>query len=60
MATDNSAGNPSGVDYYSFNGQSWTDMSTGSTSGNVLFLKSLVTNVLPGDANQDGTVDIND
>ena len=25
-----------------------------------MFLKSLVTNVLPGDANQDGTVDIND
>ena len=59
LGVDMSSGNPSGVDYYSFDGGSWTDMST-LGGENVLFLKALVSNVLPGDANQDGKVDVND
>jgi hypothetical protein len=59
LAVDTSSGNPAGVDYYSFDGNTWSDLATVG-SDDVLFLKALVSNVLPGDANQDGRVDIND
>ena len=51
---------PAGLEYLSGDGTHWQDVTTTLGASNVLFLKGLVTNVLPGDANQDGQVDVND
>ncbi len=61
MGVDTSCGDPVGVDYCSNDGKNWSDMGTALSGNNVLFLKALVSNApSPGDANQDGKVDIND
>ena len=60
LAIDPSCGDLTGVDYFSQDSHTWYDMGTNISGDNILFLKALVSNIVSGDANQDGKVDIND